>query len=53
MTRKTTVRASLALFAGAIFGYQLLWVAPLAMALGMIMLTALAISICVPSRRAH
>lgn len=32
---------SSALFAGAIFGYQLLWVAPLAMALGMIMLTAI------------
>ncbi|MAE96148.1 MAG: hypothetical protein CL910_15955 [Deltaproteobacteria bacterium] len=33
--------ASSALFAGAIFGYQLLWVAPFAMALGMIMLTAI------------
>lgn len=33
---------SSALFAGAIFGYQLLWVAPLAMALGGIMLSAIA-----------
>ncbi|MCP5058776.1 MAG: divalent metal cation transporter [bacterium] len=32
---------SSALFAGAIFGYQLLWVAPIAMALGMVMLTAI------------
>jgi Mn2+/Fe2+ NRAMP family transporter len=32
---------SSALFAGAIFGYQLLWVAPLAMALGLVMLTAI------------
>ncbi len=32
--------ASSALFAGAIFGYQLLWVAPLAMALGLCMLAA-------------
>ena len=31
---------SSALFAGAIFGYQLLWVAPLAMALGLVMLSA-------------
>lgn len=31
---------SSALFAGAIFGYQLLWVAPLAMALGVVMLSA-------------
>jgi Mn2+/Fe2+ NRAMP family transporter len=32
--------ASSALFAGAIFGYQLLWVAPLAMAMGVCMLAA-------------
>ena len=32
---------SSALFAGAVFGYQLLWVAPLAMALGVIMLAAI------------
>jgi len=32
--------ASAALFSGAVFGYKLLWVAPLAMALGMVMLTA-------------
>ena len=32
---------SSALFAGALFGYQLLWVAPLAMALGLVMLTAI------------
>ncbi len=32
--------ASSALFAGAIFGYELLWVAPLAMGLGVIMLAA-------------
>jgi Mn2+/Fe2+ NRAMP family transporter len=32
---------SSALFAGAIFGYQLLWVAPLAMALGLVMLAAI------------
>lgn len=32
---------SSALFAGALFGYQLLWVAPLAMALGLCMLTAI------------
>ncbi|MBW2267321.1 MAG: divalent metal cation transporter [Deltaproteobacteria bacterium] len=31
---------SSALFAGAIFGYELLWVAPLAMALGLVMLSA-------------
>jgi len=31
---------SSALFAGALFGYQLLWVAPLAMALGLVMLAA-------------
>jgi Mn2+/Fe2+ NRAMP family transporter len=33
--------AAASLFAGAIFGYQLLWVAPLAMALGIIMLAAI------------
>ncbi len=33
---------SSALFAGAVFGYQLLWVAPLAMALGILMLSAVA-----------
>jgi Mn2+/Fe2+ NRAMP family transporter len=32
--------ASTALFAGAAFGYQLLWVAPVAIALGMLMLSA-------------
>ncbi len=32
---------SSALFAGAIFGYRLLWVAPLAMALGIVMLSAI------------
>ena len=32
--------ASSALFAGAVFGYQLLWVAPVAMALGVCMLAA-------------
>lgn len=32
---------SSALFAGAVFGYQLLWVAPLAMALGLVMLSAI------------
>ncbi|MEZ7979842.1 MAG: divalent metal cation transporter [Myxococcota bacterium] len=32
---------SSALFAGAVFGYQLLWVAPLAMALGVVMLAAI------------
>ena len=32
---------SSALFAGAIFGYELLWVAPLAMALGLVMLSAI------------
>lgn len=32
---------SSALFAGAIFGYALLWVAPLAMALGLVMLSAI------------
>jgi manganese transport protein len=32
--------ASAALFAGAVFGYQLLWVAPFAMALGVVMLAA-------------
>lgn len=34
--------ASASLFAGAIFGYQLLWVAPFAMLLGVIMLSAVA-----------
>lgn len=33
---------SSALFAGAVFGYQLLWVAPLGMALGIVMLSAVA-----------
>jgi Mn2+/Fe2+ NRAMP family transporter len=32
--------ASAALFAGAVFGYALLWVAPVAMALGVVMLAA-------------
>jgi Mn2+/Fe2+ NRAMP family transporter len=32
---------SAALFAGAIFGYQLLWVAPVAMALGLCMMSAI------------
>jgi Mn2+/Fe2+ NRAMP family transporter len=32
--------AAASLFAGALFGYQLLWVAPLAMVLGVIMLSA-------------
>lgn len=30
-----------ALFAGAVFGYQLLWVAPVAMALGLCMMAAI------------
>ncbi len=34
--------AASALFAGAVFGYQLLWVAPLAMLLGLVMLSAVA-----------
>ena len=34
--------AASALFAGAVFGYELLWVAPLAMLLGMVMLSAVA-----------
>ncbi len=34
--------ATAALFSGAVFGYQLLWVAPLAMALGVLMLAAVA-----------
>jgi len=34
--------ASAALFAGAVFGYSLLWVAPLGMVLGLVMLSAIA-----------
>lgn len=34
--------AAASLFAGAVFGYQLLWVAPLAMLLGVVMLSAVA-----------
>ena len=33
--------AASALFAGAVFGYQLLWVAPLAMGMGVVMLAAI------------
>jgi Mn2+/Fe2+ NRAMP family transporter len=34
--------ATASLFSGAVFGYQLLWVAPLSMALGVIVLAAVA-----------
>ena len=34
--------AATSLFAGAVFGYKLLWVAPLAMLLGVVMLSAVA-----------